>query len=62
MCKWFHLCPLRRFEKQGQLDEKWVRDYCRGDYLGCARYQQQEAGRAHPDHLMPDGILDESLI
>ena len=61
MCKWFYLCPLRRFEAQGRLDEKWSREYCCGDYVRCIRYQMEEAGRPHPDHMLPDGSLDENL-
>jgi len=60
-CKWFSLCPMRRFTEEGQLDEKWVEFYCKGNWKSCKRYQMEEKGRYHPDNMLPDGSIDESL-
>ena len=30
-CKWFGICPLRRFEGEGKLSDKWKRGYCEGE-------------------------------
>lgn len=56
-CKWFRLCPLRRFEKSGQLDLVWRRRYCEGDFINCRRYQAEENGIAHPDTMLPNGEM-----
>jgi hypothetical protein len=56
-CKWFRLCPLRRFEKSGQLDFFWRRQYCERHFSDCLRYQMEERGEAHPDTLLPNGEM-----
>jgi hypothetical protein len=61
-CKWFHLCPLRRFEADGRLSSEWAERYCMRDCEACRRYQLEEQGIAHPDSLMPDGSIDERLM
>ena len=62
-CKWYSLCPLRRFEKQGKLDDIWAKNYCKTDsnWKKCKRYQFEEAGRYHPDNMLPDGKIDNEL-
>jgi hypothetical protein len=61
VCKWYSLCPMKFFYEQGKLDEKWIKDYCHGNYSICVRYQMEEEGTYHPDNMMPDGMIDESL-
>jgi hypothetical protein len=61
-CVWFGLCPLKRFYVQGRLDESWIGDYCFGRYRECVRYQMEERGEYHPDHMMPDGTMNEKLL
>jgi len=60
-CRWYPVCPMKRFRDAGLLDEKWVRLYCKGDWRGCVRYRMEAEGRPHPDWMLPDGSLDESL-
>ena len=60
-CKWFNVCPLKRFYEQGKLDRKWIENYCQGDYSKCVRYKMEEEGSYHPDNMMPDGTIDERL-
>ena len=60
-CKWYEVCPLKRFYERGFLDKGWVENYCRGDYLKCARYRMEEEGSYHPDNMMPDGTIDNGL-
>ena len=60
-CKWLNSCPLRIFEKQGRLDNKWKKQYCEKDYTKCKRYQMTEKGISHPDNMMPDGTIDKDL-
>ena len=60
-CKWFSVCPLRRFYEEGRLDKKWVEGYCKGDSSGCVRKKMEEKGVPHPDNMLPDGSIDEKL-
>ncbi len=60
-CKWFSVCPLKRFYETGRLEEKWVELYCKGDWINCVRYEKEELGNYHPDWMLPDGSLDEKL-
>jgi len=60
-CKWFVMCPMKRFYEAGRLEKKWVELYCRGDWGNCIRYKMEEQGHYHPDWMLPDGSLDENL-
>lgn len=60
-CKWYPVCPMKRFYETGMLDEKWVELYCKGDWESCIRYQMEEKGEQHPDWMLPDGSIDEKL-
>jgi len=60
-CKWFEVCPLKRFYEEGRLDKYWIEKYCKGDYRVCVRYGMEEEGKPHPDSMLPDGSIDGSL-
>ena len=60
-CKWFSVCPMHYFHDKGKLDRKWIELYCKGDWESCTRYQMEENGIPHPDNMLPDGSIDESL-
>lgn len=60
-CKWFSVCPLKRFYEAGRLERKWIELYCKGDWISCVRYEMEELGNYHPDWMLPDGSLDEKL-
>jgi len=64
VCKWYSICPLRRFERQGRLDDIWAQDYCKSEsnWKNCRRYRLEEAGLYHPDNMMPDGKIDSNLF
>jgi len=61
VCKWFSVCPLKRFHEQGRIDEKWIREYCYGNYSTCKRKEMEEKGLHHADNMMPDGTIDKNL-
>ena len=61
ICKWYEVCPLKRFYEQKAIDESWVKDYCWGDYSKCTRYKMEENGVYHPDNMLPDGTIDKKL-
>ena len=62
-CKWYDICPLRRFEEQGKLDKVWAQNYCKSNdnSQNCKRYQLEEKGINHPDNMLPNGEIDESI-
>lgn len=61
VCKWFNLCPMKRYHALALLDERWITRFCRGDWERCVRYQMEERGEPHPDWMLPDGTLDLRL-
>jgi len=63
-CKWYDVCPLRRFERQGILDKSWAQNYCKSadNWQNCKRYQLEEIGISHPDNMMPNGEIDDSIF
>jgi len=60
-CKWYSCCPIKYFYEAGKLDRKWIDRYCRGDWENCVRYWKEKRGEYHPDEMLPDGTIDESL-
>jgi DNA polymerase len=60
-CKWYSLCPMKRYYEEGKLYKKWIELYCKGDWESCIRYQME--GRDEPcmDWILPDGTIDEKL-
>jgi len=60
-CKWYPVCPMKRFYEKGKLSQEWIERYCRGDWESCVRYQMEERGEFHPDWMLPDGTLHEEL-
>ena len=52
---------MKRFYERGLLDRYWVENYCWGAYWNCVRYQMEARGEPHPDTMLPDGSIDESL-
>ena len=60
-CKWYSMCPMKRYYEAGKLAAKWVNEYCMGDWRNCVRYEKEERGEPHPDWMLPDGSLDNRL-
>ena len=63
-CKWYNVCPLRRFENQGKLSRLWSKQFCESqkNWENCKRYQLEEKGQYHPDNMLPSGIIDKDLL
>ncbi|MCF7793569.1 MAG: uracil-DNA glycosylase [Candidatus Cloacimonetes bacterium] len=61
-CKWYQTCPMKYFIEQGKLDKKWMEKYCWGDWQNCIRFQLEEKGIFHSDNMLPDGMINNSLI
>ena len=61
VCKWYEVCPMKRFYEQGKLEGRWVEEYCKGDYRLCVRYWLEERGEPHPDNMLPDGEIRQEL-
>jgi hypothetical protein len=52
---------MKRFYEEGKLDKKWVKNYCWQDHKNCKRYEAAEKGIPHPDNMLPNGKIKESL-
>ena len=61
ICKWYNVCPMKRFFEEGKLDVRWINGYCKGDYHRCIRRKMEEKGEYHPDNMLPDGTIDGKL-
>lgn len=61
-CKWFRVCPMKRFYEQGKLDKKWIENFCLGNNKKCIRYKMEARGEYHPDNMLPDGSIDNNLF
>jgi len=60
-CKWYPVCPMKRYYEGGYLEKEWIDRYCQGDWKSCIRYQMEERGEFHPVWMLPDGNFDERL-
>ena len=61
ICKWYNVCPMKRYFEEGKLDIKWIDDYCKGNYHRCIRGEMEEEGKYLPDNMLSDGTIDEKL-
>ena len=61
ICKWYNICPIKRFVKEGKLEREWVENYCLIGNKECIRYMLEETGKSHPDNLLPNGKIRENL-
>jgi hypothetical protein len=52
---------MKYFWEQRKIDEYWIKQFCFDNWNDCIRYQKEEAGIYHPDNMMPDGQINESL-
>jgi len=52
---------MKRYYEQGELEKKWIENFCKGDYQSCVRYQMEEKRQPHPDRMLPDGSIDKPL-
>ena len=60
-CKWYQVCPMKRFYEKGRLDKIWVDDYCNNKRKKCIRYKMEEKGEYHPNYMLPDGSIRKDL-
>ncbi|KPL09472.1 MAG: uracil-DNA glycosylase [Bacteroides sp. SM23_62] len=60
-CKWYSMCPMKRFYEAGRLERKWIELYCKGIWQNCVRYEMEELDHYHFDWMLPDGSPDENL-
>jgi len=40
---------MKRFYEAGNLDRKWIEEYCHDDWAKCVRYDMEEKGIYHLD-------------
>ncbi|MHA1299121.1 MAG: uracil-DNA glycosylase [Candidatus Helarchaeota archaeon] len=60
-CYWYRVCPMKRFYEEGKLEEKWILEYCKGNYNKCVRKKMEEKGEYHPDNMLPNGEIRKDL-
>ncbi|MBN2231611.1 MAG: uracil-DNA glycosylase [Deltaproteobacteria bacterium] len=60
-CRWYPVCPMKRYHEQERLDRRWIALYCHGDWQSCVRYQGEETHRPLPDRMLPDGTMAPEL-
>ncbi|MHA1716795.1 MAG: uracil-DNA glycosylase [Promethearchaeota archaeon] len=60
-CKWYPVCPIKRYYESGQIEKEWVEKYCLVGNKDCERYKLEEAGIPHPDNMLPNGEIREDL-
>ena len=60
-CRWFYVCPIKKYYDQGKLAKEWIDQYCKGDWESCIRFQKEEKFIEHPDNMLPDGNIDKNL-
>ncbi len=61
-CKWYAVCPMKFFFMGGKLDKKWIDYYCKKNWNECIRFKQEELHIPHPNNMLPDGSIDNSLF
>ena len=61
VCKWYAVCPMKRYYESGHLDKKWIENYCMKNGNQCVRFQLERNGCYHPDWMLPDGTIDPEL-
>ena len=61
ICKWYNICPMKRFYEEGRVDKELIEKYCLGDYKKCKRYQLVEKGKFCSDYILPNGKIDRRL-
>jgi len=61
ICKYFDVCPIKRFYEEGKIGIDWVKNYCFRGGKSCRRYEMEERGIYHPDNMLPDGTIDSGL-
>ncbi len=60
-CKWYNVCPIKYFVKEGKLEKEWVENYCLIGNKNCVRYVLEETGKYHPANLLPNGEIRKDL-
>ncbi|MFO8109639.1 MAG: uracil-DNA glycosylase [Thermoplasmata archaeon] len=61
VCKWYPLCPMKRFYEEAKIERKWVELYCKGDWKSCVRFQKVEKSEPHPASMLPNGEIMEEM-
>jgi len=52
---------MKFYYEAGKLNEKWILNYCKGDWSKCVRYHLEESGQYHPDNMLPDGSINNNI-
>ncbi|MBD3248721.1 uracil-DNA glycosylase [Candidatus Woesearchaeota archaeon] len=60
-CRWIDICPLRKLEQEGQISQRWKKEYCesKNSWRNCKRFRLEGKNIPHPDNMLPDGTIKE---
>jgi hypothetical protein len=61
ICKWYRVCPIKKFTDEGKLERTWIERYCLVSNKTCIRFQMEGRGEPHPDNLLPNGETRKDL-
>jgi hypothetical protein len=61
ICKWYQLCPMKKFYEEGKLDKRWIENYCFKNGRNCKRLERANKGLIAPDNMLPNGEIDKTL-
>ena len=53
---------MKRFFEEGKLEQKWILEFCKGDSSKCIRKQLEDAGKFHPDNMLPNGEIRKDKL
>ena len=58
-CEWIKSCPLRIFENEGRISNKWKEKYCdtEANWNNCRRFKLDKKNEQHSEYLLPDGSM-----
>ena len=61
ICPYYNVCPMKSFYEEGKISKFWLENYCFKNGRNCKRKEMEEKGIPHPDNMLPNGEIDESL-
>ena len=63
LCPWYdQTSAIKRAYDKGEIDQKWVENYCWNGGKGYVRKKRfEEEGYVSPDYVMPDGSVNERI-
>ncbi len=61
ICKWYYSCQIKQFVEEGKKNKKWTENYCLIGNKSGKRFKMEKQGINHPNNMLPDGKIMDSL-